>query len=82
VERFHLRSLLDAVAAGSEESTNGSLSLERESFFVFFVALFSSFLFLFLRTFLPRCADHRLNIPRFRLCGRAGTAFFSRPELK
>jgi Transglutaminase-like superfamily len=82
---FYLRGLLDAVAPGWEESADWSLLLERESYFIFFIALLSSLLFFFLRTFLAWYADNRLKIPRFRLrerVVRVGAAFSSPPELK
>jgi Transglutaminase-like superfamily len=85
MDGFHLRGLLNTIAPGWDEAADWSLLLERESYFVFAVALVSSLLFFFLRTLLAWYADKRLKIPRFRLRERAmrvGTAFFSTPELK
>jgi Transglutaminase-like superfamily len=82
---FYLRAVLNAMVPGWEESADWSLLLERESYFVFFIALFASLIFFFLRMFLAWYADHRLKIPRFRLrerVVRVGAAFFSPPELK
>ena len=85
MDGFHLRRLLNAVAPGWEEAADWTLLLERESFFVFAVALFLSLVFFFLRMLLAWYADKRLKIPRFRLrerVMRVGAAFFSTPELK
>jgi hypothetical protein len=85
MDGFHFGALLKAIAPGWEESAAWSLLLERESYFVFFIALLFSFLSFFLRTFLAWYADKRLKIPRFRLrerVVRVGEAFFTPPELK
>lgn len=85
MDGFHLRGLLNAIAPGWEESADWTLLLERESYFVFFVALLLSLLSFFARTFLAWYADKRLKIPRFRLrerVVRVGAAFFTPPELK
>jgi len=85
MDGFHLRGLLNTIAPNWEEAVDWSLLLERQSFFVFSVALLSSLLFFFARALLAWYADNRLKIPRFRLrerVVRVGAAFFSPPELK
>jgi hypothetical protein len=82
---LHLRKALDFVYPGWEEAMDWSLLLERESFFYLVLAGAASLLFLLLRQFLAWYADRRLRIPRFRFrehMMRAGTAFFSTPEIK
>lgn len=82
---LHLRKALDFVYPGWEEAVDWSLLLERESFFYLVLAGAASLLFLLLRQFLAWYADRRLRIPRFRFrehMMRAGTAFFSTPEIK
>ena len=82
---LHLRKVLDFVYPGWEEAVDWSLLLERESFFYLVLAGAASLLFLLLRQFLAWYADRRLRIPRFRFrehMMRAGTAFFSTPEIK
>ena len=82
---LHLRKVLDFVYPGWEEAVDWSLLLERESFFYLVLAGAASLLFLLLRQFLAWYADRRLRIPRFRFrehVMRAGTAFFSTPEIK
>jgi len=85
LDGFHLRSLLDAVNPGWEESLDWSLLLERESFFALVVAAICVLFFLALRFLLAWYADCRLRIHRFHLREhflRAGAAFFSTPEIK
>jgi len=85
LDGFHLRSLLDAVNPGWEESLDWSLLLERESFFALVVAASCVLFFLALRFLLAWYADCRLRIHRFHLREhflRAGAAFFSTPEIK
>lgn len=82
---LHLRKVLDFVYPGWEEAVDWSLFLERESFFYLVLAGAASLLFLLLRQFLAWYADRRLRIPRFHFREhviRAGTAFFSTPEIK
>ena len=82
---LHLRKVLDFVYPGWEEAVDWSLLLERESFFYLVLAGAASLLFLLLRQFLAWYADRHLRIPRFRFrehMMRAGTAFFSTPEIK
>jgi hypothetical protein len=85
LDGLRLRPVLDRVFPGWEETVDWSLLLERESFFVLTAAaLVTLFLFLF-RLFLAWFADHWLKVPRFRLrshLARAGTAFFTTPEIK
>ena len=85
LDGFHLRSLLDAVNRGWEESLDWSLLLERESFFALVVAAICVLFFLALRFLFAWYADCRLRIHRFHLREhflRAGAAFFSTPEIK
>jgi hypothetical protein len=85
LDGFHLRGVLDSLTPGWEESLDWSLLLERESYFVFSIALVFSFFFFSLRALLAWYADNRWKIPRFRLRERVvrlGAAFFSPPELK
>jgi hypothetical protein len=82
---MHLRPVLDRVWPGWDESVDWSLLLERESFFVLTAAVLLSFMLLLLRFFLAWYADRRLKIVRFHLWShlvRAGTAFFTTPEIK
>jgi Transglutaminase-like superfamily len=85
MEGFRLRRLLDSINPDWDEAVDWSLLLERESFFVLFVALLLLFVSALLRVLLGWYADRRLKIPRFRLREhvlRAGAAFFSAPEIK
>lgn len=85
LEGFHLRSLLDFVYPGWDEALDWSVLLERESLFYLVVAAAATVFFLFLRVLLAWYADRRLRVPRFHLwshVARAGTAFFSTPEIK
>lgn len=82
---LHLRKALDFLYPGWEEAVDWSLLLERESFFYLVLAGAATVLFLSLRQFLAWYADSRLRIPRFHFREhviRAGTAFFSTPEIK
>jgi transglutaminase superfamily protein len=84
IEGFHLRKLLDAISPGWEEAFDWSLLLERESFFVLLCALVITVLLLSFRLLLGWYADHRLNIPRFRLrqhVVQAADAFFRAPSI-
>jgi hypothetical protein len=85
LEGLHLRRLLDGIDPGWDERIDWSLFLERESFFYLVVSAGSIFFFLLMRALLARYADSRLRIPRFHLrenAARAGSAFFSTPEIK
>jgi hypothetical protein len=85
LEGLHLRKLLDVVFPEWEDAVDWSLLLERESFFFVVLASVATIFFLFLRQALGWYADYKLRIPRFRLrdhMARAGTAFFSTPEMK
>jgi hypothetical protein len=85
LQRFHLRAFLDNFVPGWDEALDWSLLLERESFFVLFVATVALFFFLAVRFLLGWYADNRLIVPRFHLREhvlRAGAAFFSTPEMK
>jgi hypothetical protein len=85
LEGLHLRRLLDSVYPGWDEAVDWSLLLERESFFYLVTSGAAALVFLLLRTMLAWYADRRLKIPRFHLRAkavRAGTAFFSPPEIK
>jgi hypothetical protein len=82
---FLLRWMLDRTLPNWEEEFDWALLLERESFFVLCASACALLFFLLLRIFLAWYADHRLNIPRFRLRSqflRAGTTFFRAPEIK
>jgi hypothetical protein len=77
--------ILDRMVPGWEERVDWTLLLERESFFMFCVSAIACVLFVLLRLGLGWFADHRLNIPRFRLRSRfmrAGATFFRVPEIK
>jgi Transglutaminase-like superfamily len=85
LDGLHLRGVLDGIYPGWDESVDWSLILERESFFYLVIAAVATFFFLFMRVMLAWYADSRLRIPRFHLrehAVRAGTAFFSTPEIK
>jgi hypothetical protein len=85
MQEFHLRWILDKTFPGWEEALDWTLLLERESFFVFCMSALAFFVFLLLRLLLAWYADHRLNIPRFRLRSRvlrAGLTFLHAPEIK
>ena len=85
LEGLHLRSLLDRIAPGWDESVDWSLLLERESFFYLVLSAAATLFFLLMRAMLGWYADRRLRIPRFHLrehAVRAGAAFFSTPEIK
>lgn len=80
-----LRRTLDRALPNWEERFDWTLLLERESFFVLCASASALGFFLLLRILLALYADHRLNIPRFRLRAqfvRAGTTFFRAPEIK
>lgn len=82
---LRLRPMLDRLWPGWDESVDWSLLLERESFFALTAAVLMTFLLLLLRFFLAWYADRRLKIARFHLWShlvRAGTAFFTTPEIK
>ena len=82
---LHLRALLDRAWPGWDESVDWSLLLERESFFSLTAAALTSFMLVLLRSFLALYADRRLKMARFHLWShvvRAGTAFFTSPEIK
>jgi hypothetical protein len=85
LEGFHLRSFLDRIYPGWDESVDWSLLLERQSFFYLVLSATAALCFLLLREVLAWYADRRLRIPRFHLrqhVVRAGAALFSAPEIK
>ena len=85
LEGLHMRGVLDRVYPGWDEVVDWSLLLERESFFYLVLTVSATLFFLLLRALLAWYADSCLRIPRFRLrkhAVRAGTAFFSAPEIK
>lgn len=85
LDGLRLRPLLDGIFPGWDEKLDWSLFLERESFFVFSLAVLITLFLLLLRILLGWYADQRLHIPRFRLRSylvRAGAAFFTTPEIK
>jgi hypothetical protein len=80
-----LRRVLDSIYPGWDELLAWGLLLERESFFVLVISATATVFFLLLRVLLAWYVDHRLRIPRFHFREhvlRAGTAFFSTPEIK
>jgi hypothetical protein len=80
-----VRKVLDSINPGWDEMLDWSLLLERESFFVLVASAAATLLLLFLRVILGWYADNRLRITRFRFrehVFRAGTAFFTTPEIK
>lgn len=85
MEGLHLRGLIDSVSPNWDEKLDWSLLLERESFFTLILAVFAVLLPLLLRQLLAWYADRRLMVSRYRLrvhLVRAGSAFFSPPEIK
>jgi hypothetical protein len=85
LEGLHLRRLLDSIYSGWDEALDWSLLLERESFFYLVLSATATLFFLLTRAMLGWYADQRLRIPGFRLrehTVRAGSAFFSTPEIK
>ena len=85
MQGLHLRWILDRLMPGWEESLNWTLLLERESFFALCMSASAFVVFMFLRILLGWYADHRLQIPRFRLRSQflpAGTTFVRAPEIK
>lgn len=82
---FHLRRLLGSVYPGWDQAIDWSLLLERESFFVLCASLASTALLLIWRFGLGLYADKKLGIRRVSLrqkAWRAGSTFFSPPEIK
>jgi hypothetical protein len=80
-----LRPILNRMLPGWEERLDWSLLVERESFFVLTLAAVATLLLFLLRQALAWCADRRWKLSRFRLrshVSRAGTAFFTTPEIK
>jgi hypothetical protein len=80
-----LRPVMDRVFPGWDEKLDWSLLLERESFFVLVLSAWVTLILFVLRQLLGWYADRKLKIPRFRLrthLARAGTAFFTTPEIK
>ena len=85
LQGFQLRPVLDRILPGWDENLDWSLLLERESFFVLTISAWVTFLLLLLRLVLARYADRKLKMPRFHLrahLARAGSAFFTTPEIK
>ena len=85
LQGFQLRSVLDRIFPGWDEKLDWSLLLERESFFVLTISAWVTLFLLLLRQLLARYADRKLRMPRFRLrthLSRAGSAFFTTPEIK
>jgi hypothetical protein len=85
LEGLELRPVLDRIFPGWEEKFDWSLLLERESFFVLIVSACFTFLLCILRLLLGWYADRKMKIPRFHLrehLARAGSAFFTTPEIK
>jgi Transglutaminase-like superfamily len=85
LDGLRVRIIMDHVIPGWEEKVDWSLLLERESFFALAAATFATLFLLLLRQFFAWYADQRLKISRFHLrshLARAGTAFFTTPEIK
>jgi transglutaminase-like putative cysteine protease len=85
VQGLQLRHALDRIFPGWDEKFDWSLLLERESFFVLTLSAWTTFFLCILRLFLGWFADKKLKIPRFHLrehLARAGSAFFTTPEIK
>jgi hypothetical protein len=85
LEGLGLRRVLDKVYAGWDEAFDWSLLLERESFFVLFLFVSGSFVFLLLREALAWYGDRKLKISRFHVrthFAKAGAALFGAPETK
>jgi hypothetical protein len=85
LDGLHLRTVLDGIYPGWDESVDWSLLLERESCFYMGIYALATIFFLLMRVMLGWYADSRLRIPRFHLrehAVRAGSAFFSTPEIK
>ena len=82
---FGLGRLLDTVYPSWDEFFDWSLILERQSFMYLVVAGACVVVLLLARTLLGWYADRRLKVPRFHLRAqmmRAGSSFFSAPEIK
>jgi hypothetical protein len=85
LQGLQLRPILDAIFPAWDEKLDWSLLLERESFFALTLAAWVTLFFCILRQLLARYADRKLKMPRFRLRShltRAGSAFFTTPEIK
>jgi Transglutaminase-like superfamily len=85
LQGFQLRPVLDRIFPGWDEKLDWSLLLERESFFVLTISSWVTLFLLLLRQVLAWYADRKLRMPRFRLrahLSRAGSAFFTTPEIK
>jgi len=85
LQGFQLRPVLDRIFPGWDEKLDWSLLLERESFFVLTISSWVTLFLLLLRQLLAWYADRKLRMPRFRLrahLSRAGSAFFTTPEIK
>ena len=85
LEGFRLRRVFDSIYPGWDEAFDWSLLLERKSFLVLFLSALATIFLLLWRFALGWYADRRLKIPRFHLRRnllRAGTVFFTTPEIK
>jgi Transglutaminase-like superfamily len=85
LQGFQLRPVLDRIFPDWDEKLDWSLLLERESFFVLTISALVTLFLLLLRQVLARYADRKLKMSRFRLrahLSRAGSAFFTTPEIK
>jgi len=85
LQGLQLRPILDRIFPGWDEKLDWSLLLERESFFVLTIAAWVTLFLCILRQLLAWYADRKLKIPRFHLWShltRAGSAFFTTPEIK
>ena len=85
LSRMQLRPAMDRVFPGWDEKLDWSLLLERESFFVLTLSAWVTLILFVLRQLLGWYADRKLKIPRFHLwshLARAGSAFFTTPEIK
>jgi hypothetical protein len=85
LQGFQLRPVLDRIFPAWDEKLDWSLLLERESFLVLTISSWVTLFLLLLRQLLAWYADRKLRMPRFRLrahLSRAGSAFFTTPEIK
>jgi hypothetical protein len=85
LQGFQLRPILDRIYPGWDEKVDWSLLLERESFFVLTISAWVTLFLLLLRQLLAWYADRKWKMPRFHLRAhltKAGSAFFTTPEIK
>jgi hypothetical protein len=84
LQGLQLRPILDRIFPGWDEKLDWSLLLERESFFVLTISAWVTLVLFALRQLLSWYA-RKWQLPRFHLRShltRAGSAFFTTPEIK